>query len=76
MVVMREAELKTGESLEHVRRCLAAAQAEPSNPFLVTQLEAAVRIHDAASYLQSGDDRRERQRKRETLPIGYSNRTA
>ena len=33
-------------------------------------------IVNTASYLQSGDDRRERQRKRETLPIGYSNRTA
>lgn len=64
--------LKTGESLEYVRRCLAAAQAEPSNPFLVAQLQAAVSIHDAASYLQGSADRQERLRKRETLPIGYS----
>lgn len=69
---MSESTLKTGESLEHLRRSLAAAQADPNNPFLVAQLTAAVSIHDAASYLQSSDDRRERQRKRETLPAGYT----
>ncbi len=69
---MSDSNLKSGESLELVRRSLAAAQAEPSNPFLVAQLEAAVRIHNAAMYLKGGDDRQERQRKRETLPIGYS----
>lgn len=54
-------------SLEYLRRCLTAAQADPNNPFLVTQLEAAVSIHSAARYLED----HERRAKRKTFPEGY-----
>lgn len=60
------------ESLQYLRRCLAAAQAEPNNTFLVTQLEAAVSIHNAAEYLKDRERRHARDLKQATLPEGYT----
>lgn len=62
----------TSESLQYLRRCLTAAQSEPSNPFLVTQLEAAVSIHSAAEYLADRERRHARDLKQATLPEGYT----
>lgn len=60
------------ESLQYLRRCLTAAQADPTNPFLVTQLEAAVSIHNAAKYLEDRERRHARDLKQATLPEGYT----
>ena len=60
------------ESLQYLRRCLTAAQAEPNNTFLVTQLEAAVSIHNAAEYLEDRERRHARDLKQATLPEGYT----
>lgn len=60
------------ENLQYLRRCLTAAQADPTNPFLVTQLEAAVSIHSAAEYLADRERRRVRDLKQATLPEGYT----
>ena len=60
------------ESLHYLRRCLPAAQAEPSNPFPVTQLDAAVSILRAAEYLEARERRHARDLKQATLPEGYT----
>lgn len=43
-----------------------------NNPFLVTQLEAAVSIHNAAEYLEDRERRHARDLKQATLPEGYT----
>lgn len=71
-VVAIDNKAPASDSLEHLQSCLAAARAEPTNPFLVTQLEAAVSIHSAAEYLADRERRHARDLKQATLPEGYT----